>query len=209
MGTVEILLGGMGVVKSLLLLLLRADDESMKKERVKYQVDEYMKRLGNEPHELMDIREMITWIVDDNFKKETVDRKENQHYLKQLQSLKDTIIDFYFKHLVDITATSSGQRVCDVHARLGQYVLQLERFRMVIEPDIQISKNVHPVTGFPYLAAKTFWMENSGKKVRKFTKSLGRAENYPDGIKDKEAETEGLTKMQEVLYARYLEEYPT
>src|SRR5690606_34766163 len=98
--------------------------------------------------------------------------------------------------------------VRDVHLRISEYMLQLMRLRIVIDPDFKLSRNKHPQTGITYLAVKAYWINDEGKKERKFTKSIGREDSYKDGINDKEAEKDGLNLIQPVLYDYYREIYP-
>jgi len=85
---------------------------------------------------------------------------------------------------------------------------------MVIQPEIQISQNIHPVSKIPYLAAKSFWIDDNGEKKRDFTRSLGPLEDYGYKTYDKEIVSkdpkvieESLKRIQEVIYVRYKEYY--
>jgi hypothetical protein len=197
----EMIILGIGVTKSLLLLLLSLDNKSMKDSMVQQRVNEFLGRLNPELGNRKDIREMLTWIEDDNFK--TKGLVNVGQYEIELHSLKENIVDYYFNQLEDISKENPGQHVFDVQFTMGQKVLQLQRLRMVIEPEVQISKSQHPVTGFYYLASKGFWIEDDGQKKRKYTRSLGRIEQYPDGITDKKALKDGVEKIRKVIYEEY------
>ncbi len=99
--------------------------------------------------------------------------------------------------------------IADLDARISEYVIQLMRLRLVIQPDVKISRNKHPRTTHSYLAIKAYWISDSGKRERKFTKSVGRIENYPQKEKDPQALADGIKLIQPVLFENYQEIYIT
>ena len=78
---------------------------------------------------------------------------------------------------------------------------------MIVEPSIQIATNVHTQSKITYLIAKSFWYDEDGNKIRKFTKSLGRAEDYLHGIDDFNAKKEADNKIKEIMIQTYKDEY--
>ena len=204
-------LGAMAV-KSLLLLLLKPDD-LFTDEYVKIQIDNFM----NTHHDVKNVNEVekfVTLVYNDKFTIDTLSRNENRLLLINLSTLKDRILKFYFDQLNQIQ-DESIKMVCDVQTTLDKLFLQLVRFRMVIQPEIQISQNIHPVSKISYIAVKSFWIDDNGEKRREFTRSLGPLEDYGYKTYDKEIVSnnpkvieESLKRIQEVIYARYKEYYP-
>lgn len=200
---------GLGVMQSLLLLLLSLDDKTKREAWVQNQIEKYMDRLKKDVKDQKEVREMVSWIVDDKFDTETISSAKNRNLLNKLQDLKDAFITFYFMHLEEMPTTNSQiKRTCDVHTTIGEYVLQIMRLRLVIQPEYQIAMNKHTQTHHEYMAVKAFWINDDGEKVRKFTKSLGRAENYKLGIKDKQAQKDSVALLQPVIFKSYLQAYP-
>ena len=204
-------LGAMAV-KSLLLLLLKPED-LFTDEYVKIQIDNFM----NTHHDVKNVNEVekfVTLVYNDKFTIDTLSRNENRLLLINLSTLKDRILKFYFDQLNQIQ-DESIKMVCDVQTTLDKLFLQLVRFRMVIQPEIQISQNIHPVSKISYIAVKSFWIDDNGEKRREFTRSLGPLEDYGYKTYDKEIVSnnpkvieESLKRIQEVIYARYKEYYP-
>lgn len=206
METTSIILAGAGIIKSFYFFFLFMTQEMMN-EAVKAEYDKYMKLNAGSASDKR-TNEFIQFIADDKFDLETYKKADNWSYLSALSKLKETFVKFYFKNLADLNKDQIDMmRVNDVYNRIGQYIIQLMRLRCVIEPEVQISKNVHPRTGIKYLAIKAYWIDDNGKKVRKFTKSIGRAENYSQGIEDKQALTDGIKLVQPVLFENYQELY--
>lgn len=239
MELVDLIIGGAGVVKGLLLLIGLGMDEKSLAEDIKRYYDDFMKMKGA-PQTNGKVDELVAFIIDDKFDepkdskeskddKESKDKKDkkdnkgkkyinsisvfqrpdNWGYLATLKSLKEKVVKFYFTSLEDLK-NEKGEftDVRDVQLRISEYMLQLMRLRMVIKPDFSLSKNKHPQTGITYLAVKAYWLDEEGKKVRKFAKSMGREESYKDGIDGEQAWEEGLKVIQPVIYDYYKEIYP-
>jgi len=200
------IIAGIGVIHSLLLLLTIPIEENMSVE-AKKEYDDLMKLKSNHSNSQR-TKDLIQFVADDKFS-DGVLKIHNIIYMPILRKLKETFVKFYFKRLEEIDSKNMDlEIVADIDSKISNYLLQLMRLRLVIQPEIQISTNVHPRTEIHYLAVKAYWIDDEGKKVRKFTKSLGRAENYPGGIEDKKALKDALTLIQPVLYDTYKSLYP-
>jgi hypothetical protein len=206
MEEVNLILAGSTVIHGLLLLLFQPTEESMN-DTVQKEFDGFMKlREGTSTSHRT--KEIIQFIADDKFDEGVYKDSLNWTYLSTLKNLKEEFVTFYFKKLKDLENENLDMdSIADLDARISEYVIQLMRLRLVIQPDVKISTNVHPRTTHPYLAVKAYWIDESGKKVRKFTKSIGRAENYPQGRKDPKALADGIKLVQPVLFETYKELY--
>lgn len=205
MEELNLILAGSGVIHGLLLLLFQPTEETMN-ETVQKEYDGFMQlRKGKSTSHRT--KEIIQFIADDKFDEEIYKDSLNWTYLSRLKSLKEEFVSFYFMKLKDLEKENLDlDSIAELDARISEYVIQLMRLRLVIQPDVKISKNVHPRTDHNYLSIKAYWIDDSGKKVRKFTKSIGRSENY-QGIKDKLALSDGIKLVQPVLYNKYQELY--
>lgn len=196
-------IGGMAVTKSLLLLLL--DPSIIKTDEMKTKIDAILEENGP-VNDNLEVRSMLTWILDDKFEGSTYTNKEVSSLLTEIEILKKQMIKFYLTNLSEIE-DSSIVKSCDVHTKIAQYTLQLMRLRMVIEPEVQLSINRHPQTNIVYIASKGFWINDDGVKQRRFTKNIGRAEDFSKGIKDTKAMSIGTSKLRSVLLEKYRETY--
>lgn len=206
MNFVEFILGGLGgmaVTKSLLLLLI--DPATIVTNVMKNKIDAILEENGP-VKDSSDVRHMLTWILEDKFDYNVYADDEVSSLLTELDVLKNQIIKFYLSNLGEMKDTSIVKS-CDIHTKLSQFSLQLMRLRMVIEPDVQLSINRHPETNIVYIASKGFWLNDDGAKVRKFTKNIGRAEDFSKGIKDTKAMRIGVSKLRSVMLEKYREAY--
>lgn len=206
METTSIILAGTGVIQSLLLLLFQPTNENMN-EIVTKDYENFMK-LKEGSSSTLRTRELIRFIADDSFGEDIYKDSDNWTYLAELKRIKEAFVRFYFSKLKEIGSSYKDlDIIADADNRIGQFVIQLMRLRLVIQPEVQISKNVHPRTNLKYLAIKGYWIDDNGKKIRKFTKSIGRAESYTQGIEDKQALIDGIKLIQPVLFENYQELY--
>ena len=135
---------------------------------------------------------MLSWIYNDGFELEHL--HFNSLYYKKLEKVKNELLSYYFK---EITKNEKNIKTNEqVHAKIEAYMFQIMKLRMIIEPSIQIATNVHTQSKITYLIAKSFWIDENGMKVRKFTKSLGRAEDFKDYIMDINAKVEARKKIE-------------
>jgi hypothetical protein len=212
---VDLIIGGTGIVKGILLLLGLGMDEKSLGAEIKRYYDELMKMKGA-PQTNGKVDELIALIIDDKFddpkKPKTFNvfqRPENWGYLATLKNLKEKIVKFYFTSLEELkNENGKFTDVRDVQLRISDYLLQLMRLRMVIKPDYKVSRNKHPQTDHTYYAVKAYWIDDEGKKVRQFARSMGREETYKGGIKGEQAQLEGLNVIQPVMYDYYKNIYP-
>ena len=156
-----------------------------------------------------DAKELMCQILYDGFSEETKTKGRNLSLINKLNQLKSNTIDFYLQSFKENEFKNPEIKYnCDVYSKIGEYLLQLFRFRIVIQPEIQLTTNVHKQTKITYLTVKGFWINGSGTKERKFTKSLGRADEYPMGKDDVKAIEDATIKMQSILLEEYLKYYP-
>lgn len=209
METIDLLVtgGGLGILHSLLLLLLKPED-LLTDEYVEEKVAEYVKDYKNLKYN-KDIKNFVRLVFNDKFSYETLFRPENQPLIVRLDKLRQEILDFYFSTIEELFGKGSGyERVCEIDLKLGSFILQLLRLRMVIQPQYGLSVGKHPKTDIEYMSVKSYWRNDDNTVTRKFTKSMGLASNYPEGIKDPKANEDGLKLVQEVMLNEYLQTYP-
>lgn len=206
MDIVDVIMAGIGSVQAYVLLGFLFTEKNMNA-TIRKDFDDFMKLKGEGAITHI-IRERIRFIVDDGFDEVVFNEPRNGVYLSELKKLKEDFVKFYFYSLEEMSKSHQEiGHVAYVDNRITEYIIQLLRLRKVIQPEVQVSLNTHSRTNLKYLSIKAYWIDDSGRKVRKYTKSIGRAENYPDGIEDKQALEDGIKLIQPVLYEKYKEIY--
>ena len=150
------------------------------------------------------VRNTLLWLEVEKFSKELDKDFIGRGYLYELEELKNKYLEFYKMYITEIdNADSQLKQIADLVAKNDRYILQISRLRMIVDPQIQLSKNIHKQTKILYMKVKGYWLNDDGVKERKFFKSLGRFDSYPKGIKDEIAIQDGREKIREAMLAEY------
>lgn len=160
--------------------------------------------------------EFLQFIDNDNFKPSTLTQLENGPYLKKLENLKIEVRYFYELSNLDVTniIDNDGKKISNIihmknisHA-FKNYLVQIRRLRMVIEPEFNITRVVQPSNQICYLAARGYWFDDSGKKKRVFTRNFGKEIDYPKGKDDPNAYEDARREIQILAINEYESLYP-
>lgn len=181
------------------LLILLYSNEELNKEMTKQFFEENPKLKGIPP-----IQTVVEFICEDNFKENVPCDNNYIHIRTKLTELKQEMIDYYLHNVCEF---NKGGQFYEFHTKFYQMSLQLKRLRLVIQPEFHVIKNVHPVSKIPYLSVRGFWLDDNDKKVKLFTKSLGREDSFVDGKNDIEMLKEAAKQIQQLSFTKYQEEY--
>lgn len=199
---------GATAVNTALLLLLgtlmpeqNADDELKLFLDKNPQIAEYVK--SN-----IRIKNNLIRIFDDQFKKDVFLKERNVEYLNLLKNLKVKVANFYIDKITNESINAGNTKLfCQAQDEFELLFIQLLKLRLVVSPVVQIAKNTHNETKIKYYFAKGFWINEEGKKVRRFIKSVGRVDAFNGGKDDKALKEEATAKIQEAAYEAYKKEY--
>lgn len=147
---------------------------------------------------------IVAMLLGDNFRDETYKMEANVLHWNRLEELKGKVFDFYTQN---VSQTDKVEPFYNLHTRFYLLNIQLKRLRLVIQPEFHIIKNVHPISKIPYYSVRGYWIDLNDKKVKIFTKSLGRADKYVGGKNDPNLIKEATIKIQDLSYSLYKKEY--
>jgi hypothetical protein len=150
------------------------------------------------------IQSVVEFIYHDNFQDGIPCNPSNIRIWERLEPLKQNLINFYTHNVCE---SNTGGQFHEFHTKFYQMSLQLKRLRLVIQPEFHVIKNVHPVSKIPYLSVRGFWLDDNDKKVKIFTKSLGREDKLDDWKNDEVFLASASNQIQELAYAKYKELY--
>jgi hypothetical protein len=116
------------------------------------------------------------WLTNDGFKPETLKDGSKKALLIELEQLKNKFRSDLndANHNKDI----DGNPITPLKTTelIAAAMVQIDKLRLVIEHDISFSKNPHKLTGVTYIVARSYWIDDKGKKFRKFAKNIGSDE---------------------------------
>jgi hypothetical protein len=113
------------------------------------------------------------WLNDDKFEPSVYSDGTKRHLIEELNRLKDS-----FRSNISSLLGSSGKNANEFSGIQVVYAIQsgknqIDKLRLVIQNDIYIVSNLHKPTGVIYIVARANWIDNQGKKFRKFAKNIG------------------------------------
>lgn len=117
------------------------------------------------------------FLNNDEFTIETIRDVENSLLLKELQKLKDKYRENYYGELEALNNKMNVNAYNQVNRIFKYHRIQISRLRLLIQPDTIVSVNKSSNKEHKYSVMRGYWMDDSGKKVLKFSLSLGNTSN--------------------------------
>lgn len=195
------------VIECLLLLLLTGD-EGKKIDWNNSLIKDYMTQYMELKEKAM-ANEFIQLVLQNDFKKEVIGDKSLTHLHIRLEKLKKKLLKIYFTSLKkDTELYKDYEYIGDFSSLVSKHFLQMEKLKLVIQPDIQIATSVHSKSKITYLTARGFWLNEKGNRERKYVKSLGRLDEFEGGKKDPQVLKLGIEKIREESLKEYNQQYP-
>lgn len=185
--------------EALLLLILTKTNNEVNKDMTNKFFEEFPNLKSLPP-----VQSVVEFVCEDNFNDSVYVNNANINNWVKLAELKQSILEYYTHNVCE---SNAGGQFHEFHTKFYQMSLQLKRLRLVIQPEFHVIKNVHPVSKIPYLSVRGFWLDENDKKVKVFTKSLGREDSFVDGKNDNEMMKEAAKQIQQLAYAKYQELY--
>lgn len=149
------------------------------------------------------------WINNDGFKQETLDDDSKRALIMELVKLKN---NFRFS-LNDSNEVfdESGNPMTPLRTTdsISDKMRQIDKLRLVIQHDLSIVKNLHKPSGVNYVVARAYWLDDKGKKFRKFAKNIGSDEKVMENGKIPAWRIEQVEReIDKMMLNQYREEYP-
>jgi hypothetical protein len=149
------------------------------------------------------------WLQNDGFKPQTLKDGSKKVLLTELEKLKDKfrndLIDA--NHIKD----ENGNPMTPLRTTelIAAAMIQIDKLRLLIEHDLSVVKNLHKPTGVNYIVARAYWINDSGKKYRKFAKNIGSDEKVMEQGKIPTWRLEQVeNEINQMMLNQYREEYP-
>lgn len=155
----------------------------------------------------------LTFLENDNFSIETMQNKENKPLLNILDSVKSEARVFHgliLSSVEQINKLKSNESEVYCKSILNGYEnfeLQISRLRIMIQPEFTVARFVHPVSKITYISVRGYWYANYKEKKRKFSKNIGKEEDFEKGREDEKADELGRKIIQEMCMEEYLKIY--
>lgn len=149
------------------------------------------------------------WLLNDGFKPQTLNDGSKKALLMELEQLKNKFRNDLndANHIKD----DSGKPITPLKTTelIAAAMVQIDKLRLVIQHDLSIVKNLHKPSGVNYVVARAYWIDERGKKFRKFAKNIGSDEKVMEKGKIPTWRLDEVEKeIDRMMLNQYREEYP-
>ena len=149
------------------------------------------------------------WLLKDGFKPQTLKDGSKKALLLELEQLKNKFRNDLndANHIKD----ESGNPMTPLKTTelIAAAMVQIDNLRLVIQHDLSIVKNLHKPSGVNYVVARTYWIDERGKKYRKFAKNIGSDEKVMEKGKIPTWRLDEVEiEIDKMMLNQYREEYP-
>jgi hypothetical protein len=124
-------------------------------------------------HLLNEDDDLNTWLNNDDFTEEQIKDGEKMYLFNELEKLKARFKkDMYDK---EVLKDENGNPLSplDIYKLIEAHKIRIDKVRLMIKNDLIVAEHLHKQSGIIYVVARAYWIDNKGKKFRKFSKNIG------------------------------------
>ena len=149
------------------------------------------------------------WLNNDGFDKNLEKDPRKKIFFKELNKLKAQMRRD-LREVGDLFDEYGNKlNPAQIYLLIDSHKLRISKVRLMIEGTVYITYNTHKPTGVRYVVGRANWIDNDGKKIKKFSINLGPEQKVlvkgqiPPRVME-QLETDMLNEM----WAMYTSEYP-
>jgi len=148
------------------------------------------------------------WLNNDGFTYSPDKYGEKKFLFSELEKVKSEFRDVINKK--ETVVDEKGQSISPlvIYNWIEAKKIQIDKIRLMIEHEISYGTNLHTPTGVRYVVYRAYWINNQGKKYRKFAKNIGAEDKVlvnGEVPKFKVAEVE--KEIDNMMWEQYKSEY--
>ncbi len=164
---------------------------------------------------LLLVRDMIPnadykkWLVADGFKDSTVKDLTKTHLFIELKILKARFRKDILERAALVDDDGTPLSPIEIINLVQAHQNRIDKVRLMIEHKLFFVKNWHKPNKVHYVIARAYWIDNNGKRFRKFVKNMGVADKvYKNGEILPSKFDEVTFEIDKMMWQQYKEEYP-
>ena len=98
----------------------------------------------------------------------------------------------------------------EIHRLVESYRLKINKLRLMINYELMLAHNTYLRSNIVYVAARGLWLDNSGKKYKKFSKNIGTIDTVYDknGKIHESLKRESENEIIQMMWETYKMEHP-
>ena len=149
------------------------------------------------------------WLTEDGFKHNPEKDLNKTYLLNELKRLKARFRSDIMEPTALLREDGTPLSPIEIINLVQAHKNRIDKVRLMIEHDFSIVKNLHKPTGVTYVIARAYWIDNNGKKIRKFVKNMGAEEKvYENGKIPSFKLDEVEFTINQMMREQYRKDYP-
>ena len=128
------------------------------------------------PTDLTPEEDFEEWLNDDGFVYSPERYGDKKFLFTELEKVKSQFREFINKTEALVDENGNSLPMIKIYHWIETKKIQIEKLRLIIEHEISYGTNLHKPSGVRYVVFRAYWINNKGKKFRKFAKNIGAEE---------------------------------
>jgi hypothetical protein len=160
------------------------------------------------PKELMPEENFEEWLDNDGFTYSPEKYGDKKFLFTELEKLKSEFRDYINKKEPIVDEKGQSIPAVTIYNWIESKRIQINKVRLMIDHEISYGTNLHNPTGVRYVVFRAYWINNQGKKFRKFAKNIGSEDKVlVNGEVPKYKIDEVNKEIDKMMWEQYKSEY--
>jgi hypothetical protein len=154
--------------------------------------------------------DMEKFLNNDDFRKGAENDGKRKFLINELEKTKKYLRENIYLNEPLKDKFDNSLSPAQIHRLVETYKLKIEKLRLMINYELMLAHNTHKPTNVVYVAARGIWIDNSGKKFKKFSKNIGTSDTVygKNGKIHESLKKESEYEIVKMMWETYKMEYP-
>lgn len=149
------------------------------------------------------------WLNEDGFKHSPEKDLSKTHLFNELKRLKARFRSDIMEPKALLHEDGTPLSPIEIINLVQAHKNRIDKVRLMIEHEISIVENFHKPSKVTYVIARAYWIDNNGKKFRRFVKNMGSIEKmYINGQLPQFKIDEVKFTINQMMMEQYRKDYP-
>ena len=150
------------------------------------------------------------FLNEDNFKEGVENDGRKKFLLNELEKVKNHIRTNIAVKEPLMDDFGNFLSPMEIHRLVESYRLKINKLRLMINYELMLAHNTYLRSNIVYVAARGLWLDNSGKKFKKFSKNIGTIDTVYDknGKIHESLKRESENEIIQMMWETYKMEHP-
>ena len=161
------------------------------------------------PREVMPDENFEEWLNNDGFVYSPEKYGDKKFIYDELEKVKAEFRDYISRKEPIVDEKGQSIPALAIYNWIESKKIQINKLRLIMNHEISCGTNLHTPTGVRYVVYRAYWLNNQGKKFRKFAKNIGAEDKVM--VKGK-VPTQKLDEVEKeidrMMWEQYKQEYP-